>query len=123
MLSHPATILPSNRTLNHLASRIRIRLRQHRSRWRRLDPVLTIAHLRHLRPPRRRVRHRHRHCLELRTRGIDLLAAGADDLATVMVRVRMLSYVILNGTLIPIGPVADQGPSCRPGDQRGSPHG
>ena len=38
MLSYPATIPLSSRTLNHLAERIRAHRQQRRSRWRRLDP-------------------------------------------------------------------------------------
>jgi hypothetical protein len=50
MLSYPATIPLSSRTLNHLAERIRGHRKQHRSRWRRLDAgrqaLLALAHLR-----------------------------------------------------------------------------
>ncbi|WP_198170919.1 helix-turn-helix domain-containing protein, partial [Actinoplanes awajinensis] len=50
MLSYPAKIPLSSRTLNHLADRIRAHRRQRRSRWRRLNPgepaLLVLAHLR-----------------------------------------------------------------------------
>jgi hypothetical protein len=50
MLSYPATIPLSSRSLNHLAERIRGHPKQHRSRWRRLEParqaMLALAHLR-----------------------------------------------------------------------------
>lgn len=49
MLSYPATIPLSSRTLNHLAGLIRRHRSQHRSRWRRLGPsrqaLLALAHL------------------------------------------------------------------------------
>ncbi len=41
---------------------------------------------------------------------IDLLAATTDDLHPAMARIRLLSYVILDGTLIPIDRVVDQKP-------------
>ncbi len=50
MLSYPATIPLSTRTLTHLADLIRSHRDQRRSRWRRLDPgrqaLLALAHLR-----------------------------------------------------------------------------
>ena len=50
MLSYPATIALSSRTLNHLADRIRVHRQQRKSRWRRLNPgrqaLLALAHLR-----------------------------------------------------------------------------
>ena len=50
MLSYPAAIPLSNRTLNHLADLIRGRCNARRCRWRRLDPgrqaLLALAHLR-----------------------------------------------------------------------------
>jgi hypothetical protein len=49
MLSYPAAIPLSTRTLNHLAGLIRRHRDQRRSRWRRLDPgrqaLLALAHL------------------------------------------------------------------------------
>jgi hypothetical protein len=44
---------------------------------------------------------------------IDLLAATADDLETAMNRIRLLAYVILDGTLIPIDRVATRSPTTR----------
>ena len=50
MLSYPAAIPLSTRSLNHLADLIRRHRAQRRSRWRRLDPgrqaLLALAHLR-----------------------------------------------------------------------------
>jgi hypothetical protein len=50
LLSYPATITLSNRTLNQLADLIRRERHQRRSRWRRLQPgqqaLLVLAHLR-----------------------------------------------------------------------------
>jgi hypothetical protein len=50
LLSYPATITLSTRTLNHLADLIRHQRRERRCRWRRLDPgrqaLLVLAHLR-----------------------------------------------------------------------------
>lgn len=50
MLSCPATIPLSSRTLNHLAERIRGHRKQRGSRWRRLEPgrqaLLALTHLR-----------------------------------------------------------------------------
>ncbi|MFE4424602.1 transposase family protein [Streptomyces sp. NPDC056817] len=117
MLSYPATIPLSSRTLNHLAERIRNHRHQRRSRWRRLDPgrqaLLTLAHLRNGDTYTRLaagfgigVATAWRYVRE----AVDLLAAAADDLATVMDRIRKLAYAILDGTLIPIDRVADQKP-------------
>ena len=50
LLSYPATIPLSTRSLNHLADLIRTHRQQRRSHWRRLDPgrqaLLALAHLR-----------------------------------------------------------------------------
>ncbi|MCZ7428605.1 transposase family protein [Micromonospora sp. WMMA1949] len=117
MLSYPATIPLSSRTLNHLAELVRTHRRQRRSRWRRLDPgrqaLLTLAHLRNGDTYTRlaagfgiSVATAWRYVRE----AVDLLAAAADDLATVMARVRQLACAILDGTLISIDRVADQRP-------------
>jgi hypothetical protein len=117
VLSYPATIPLSSRTLNHLADRIRTRRQQHRSRWRRLDPgrqaLLTLAHLRNGDTYTRLaagfgigVATAWRYVRE----AVDLLAAAADDLASAMQRIRKLANAILDGTLIPIDRVADQRP-------------
>ncbi len=116
MLSYPATIPLSSRTLNHLAERLRNHRRQRRSRWRRLDPdrqaLLTLTHLRNGDTYARLaagfgigVATAWRHVRE----AVALLAAAA-DLATAMDRIRKLAYAILDGTLIPIDRVADQKP-------------
>lgn len=117
MLSYPAAIPLSTRTLNHLASLIRRHRDQRRSRWRRLDPgrqaLLALAHLRNGDTYTRLawgfeigVSTAWRYVRE----AVDLLASAADDLAAAMGRVRALAYAILDGTLIPIDRVADQKP-------------
>jgi hypothetical protein len=117
MLSYPATIPLSSRTLNHLAARIRSHRKQRRSRWRRLQPgrqaLLALAHLRNGDTYTRLaagfaigVATAWRYVQE----AIALLATAADDLATAMGRIRRLAYAILDGTLIPIDRVADQRP-------------
>ncbi|GIJ30699.1 hypothetical protein Vqi01_58610 [Micromonospora qiuiae] len=115
MLSYPATIPLSSRTLNHLAARIRGHRKQRRSRWRRLEPgrqaLLALAHLRNGDTYTRLaagfqigVATAWRYVQE----AIALLATAADDLATAMGRIRRPAYAILDGTLIPIDRVADQ---------------
>jgi hypothetical protein len=90
---------------------------QRRSRWRRLDhgqqALLTLAHLRNGDTLTRLacgfeigVTTAWRYVRE----AIDLLATTADDLEAAMIRIRLLAYVILDGTLIPIDRVADQKP-------------
>ncbi|MBM0230481.1 transposase [Micromonospora sp. STR1_7] len=117
MLSYPATIPLSSRTLNHLADRIRGHRKQRRSRWRRLDPgrqaLLALAHLRNGDTYTRLaagfeigVATAWRYVQE----AITLLATAANDMATAMDRIRRLAYAILDGTLIPIDRVADQKP-------------
>lgn len=91
MLSHPATIPLSSRTLNHLAECLRNHRRQRRSRWRRLEPgrqaLLTLAHLRNGDTDARLaagfgigVATAWRYVRE----AVALLAAAADDLAAAM---------------------------------------
>ncbi|MEV0899247.1 transposase family protein [Actinoplanes sp. NPDC049802] len=117
MLSYPAAISLSTRSLNHLAGLIRAHRAQRRSRWSRLDPgrqaLLALARLRNGDTLTRLacsfeigVTTAWRYVRE----AIDLLAATADDLETAMNRIRLLAYVILDGTLIPIDRVADQKP-------------
>jgi hypothetical protein len=117
MLSYPATITLSSRTLNHLADRIRGHRQQRKSRWRRLAPgrqaLLALAHLRNGDTYTRLaagfqigVATAWRYVQE----AIALLSAAADDLDTAMQRIRLLAYAILDGTLIPIDRVADQKP-------------
>jgi hypothetical protein len=117
VLSYPAAIPLSTRSLNHLADLIRRHRTQRRSRWRRLDPgrqaLLALAHLRNGDTLTRLacgfeigVATAWRYVRE----AIDLLAATANDLDTAMDRIRLLAYTILDGTLIPIDRVADQKP-------------
>jgi DDE superfamily endonuclease/Helix-turn-helix of DDE superfamily endonuclease len=107
----------SSRTLNHLADRIRGHRNQRRSRWRRLDSgrqaLLALAHLRNGDTYTRLaagleigVSTAWRYVQEATA----LLAQAADDLTTVMQRIRLLAYAILDGTLIPIDRVADRKP-------------
>jgi hypothetical protein len=117
VLSYPAAIPLSTRTLNHLADLIRRHRDQRRSRWRRLDPgrqaLLTLAHLRNGDTYTRLA-----HGFEIGVatawryvrEAVDLLAATCDDLATAMARIRALAYAILDGTLIPVDRVRDQKP-------------
>lgn len=117
MLSYPATIPLSSRTLNHLAERIRGHRKQRRSRWRRLAPgwqaLLALAHLRNGDTYTRLaagfeigVATAWRYVQE----AIAVLSSAADDLDTAMRRIRLLAYAILDGTLIPIDRVAEQKP-------------
>ena len=117
MLSYPAAIPLSTRSLNHLATLIRRHRTARRSRWRRLDPgrqaLLALAHLRNGDTLTRLacgfeigVATAWRYVRE----AINLLAATADDLNTAMARIRVLAYAILDGTLVPIDRVADQKP-------------
>ncbi|GAA0743377.1 transposase [Dactylosporangium roseum] len=115
MLSYPATITLSTRTLNQLAGLIRRERGERRSRWRRLEPgdqaLLVLAHLRNgdtyarlaagigTSTAWRYVR-----------KGINLLTAQADDVAAAARRAARLAYTILDGTLIPIDRVANQRP-------------
>ncbi len=116
MLSYPATIPLSSRTLNHLAERIRDHRKQRRSHWRRLEPgrqaLLALAHLRNGDTYTRLaagfeigVATAWRYVQE----AIALLSSAAADL-TAMRRIRLLAYAILDGTLIPIDRVAEQKP-------------
>jgi len=117
VLSYPAAIPLSTRTLNHLAGLIRRHREQRRSRWRRLDParqaLLALAHLRNGDTYTRLawgfkigVSTAWRYVRE----AVDLLASTADDLDAAMGRIRRPAYAILDGTLIPIDRVADQKP-------------
>ncbi|MFC6581449.1 transposase family protein [Planomonospora parontospora] len=115
MLSYPAAIPLSNRTLARLTELIRVRRAERRSRWRRLKPgqqaLLVLAHLRNgdayarlaagfaigTITAWRYVR-----------ASVDLLAALADDVQAAAVRAARPAYATLDGTLIPIDRVADQ---------------
>jgi hypothetical protein len=113
LLTYPASIPLSTRSLTHLTSMII----QHRaaigSRWRRLSAgrqaLLVLAHLRNGDTLARLaagfgvgVSTVWRYLRE----GVDLLAAAADSLEQVMARVAALAYAILDGTLIAIDRVA-----------------
>ena len=117
LLSYPAAIPLSTRSLNHLADLIRTHRQQCRSHWRRLEPgrqaLLALAHLRNGDTFTRLaagfqigVATAWRYVRE----AIILLAATADDLQTAMNRIRLLAYAILDGTLIPIDRVHQQKP-------------
>ncbi len=117
LLSYPAAIPLSQRTLVELADLLRCERNQRRSRWRRLDAggqaLLVLAHLRNgdtytrlgagfavgSATAWRYVRE-----------AVDLLAARADDVAAAGRRAARLAYAILDGTLVPIDRVADQKP-------------
>ena len=111
MLSYPATIPLSSRTLNHLADRIRTHRQQRKSRWRRLNQgsqaLLALAHLRNGDTYTRLangfeigIATAWRYVQE----AIGLLSTAADDLDTAMRRIRLLAYAILDGTLNPHRP-------------------
>jgi DDE superfamily endonuclease/Helix-turn-helix of DDE superfamily endonuclease len=117
LLSYPATIPLSTRSVKHLADLIRTHRRQRRSRWRRLEPgrqaLLALAYLRNGDTLTRLaagfqvgVATAWRYIRE----AITPRAAAADDLHQAMSRVRQLAYAILDGTLIPIDRVHQQKP-------------
>jgi Helix-turn-helix of DDE superfamily endonuclease len=117
MLSYPASIPLSNRSLNQLAELIRVHRRQRRSRWRRLDPgqqaLITVAHLRNGDTYARLatgfqvgLSTIYRYLRE----AIDLLASRAIPLDRAVYQAARLIYVILDGTLIPIDRVAADRP-------------
>ncbi len=99
LLSYPAAIPLSTRSLNHLADLIRTHRHQRRSHWRRLSPgrqaLLVLAHLRNGDTFTRLaagfeigVATAWRYVREV----ITLLAATADDLQAAMTRIRRLAY-------------------------------
>ncbi|MDW5326771.1 transposase family protein [Plantactinospora sp. KLBMP9567] len=117
MLSYPAAIPLSTRTLARLAGLIRARHAQRRCRWRRMDPgrqaLLVLAHLCNGDTYARLAAGfaigtttAWRYMQE----AIDLLTVIADDLDACVGRAARLAYAILDGTLIPIDRVADQRP-------------
>lgn len=125
-MSYPASIPLSNRSLNHLADLIRVHRHQQRSHWRRLSPgrqaLLALAHLRNGDTFTRLAASfgvsgatAWRYVRE----AVALLAATADDLATAMIRIRLLAYAILDGTLIPIDRSPISGPTT-PGSTSGT---
>ena len=103
--------------MNHLADLIRVHRHQQRSHWRRLSPgrqaLLALAHLRNGDTFTRLAASFGVSAATVWCyvrEAVALLAATADDLATAMIRIRLLAYAILDGTLIPIDRVADQRP-------------
>ncbi len=117
LLSYPAAIPLSTRTLTHLAELIRTQRNVRRCRWRRLDAgrqaLLTLAHLRNGDTYARLAAGfsvgtstAWRYVRE----AVDLLAAAAEDVAAAGCRAARLAYAILDGTLIPIDRVAEQRP-------------
>lgn len=107
MLTYPATIPLSTRSLNHLASLLRAHRARLGTRYRRLDAgrqaLLVLAHLRNGDTPSRLAAGfgvgtttAWRYIRE----AVDLLAAHAPTLAEAMERIGRLAYAILDGTLI-----------------------
>ncbi|MFG3701734.1 transposase family protein [Micromonospora sp. NPDC047620] len=117
MLTYPASIPLSTRSLTRLTELIRDRRRTLGGRRRRLpaqrQALMALAHLRNVDTLTRlaagfevSVTTVWRYLRE----AVDLLAACADDLTAAMRRAARLAYAILDGTLIPIDRVADQRP-------------
>ena len=117
MLTYPATIPMSRRSLTHLADLLRAERVRRGTRYRRLGPgrqaLLALAHLRNGDTPARLAGGFHvspttawRYIRE----AVDLLAATAPTLAHAMAGIAHLAYAILDGTLIPIDRVANQKP-------------
>jgi hypothetical protein len=117
VLSYPAAIPLSNRTLTRLTELLRARRAERRSRWRRLDAgrqaLLVLACLRNGDTYTRLAtgfaigtttawRYVHE--------AVDALAALADELKTAVAKASRLPYVIVDGTLIPIDRLADEKP-------------
>lgn len=113
MLTYPATVPLSARTLTHLADLLRTHRRSKGTRWRRLNPgqqaLMTLAHLRNGDTYHRLaagfgvgVSTVYRYLRE----AIDLLAGHAIPLHRAVYLASRLLYVILDGTLIPIDRVA-----------------
>ncbi len=107
MLTYPATITLSTRSLNHLAELLRAHRTRRGTRYRRLDPgrqaLLVLAHLRNGDTPARLAggfgvgaTTAWRYIRE----AVDLLAAQAPALPQAMQRIGRLAYAILDGTLI-----------------------
>ena len=117
MLTYPASIPLSTRSLTRLTELISRRREHLGGRWRRLpagqQALMALAHLRNGDTLTRlaagfgvSVSTVWRYLRE----AIDLLAAHAGDLATAIGRAAALAYAILDGTLIPIDRVANQRP-------------
>ena len=121
MLSYPAAVDLSTRTLQFTAGLLRRHRRLIGSRWRKLSPhrqaLLVLAHLRCGDTYTRLaagfgvgVATVHRYVTEL----VDLLAAAAPGLAAAMDTARRKAYVVLDGTLIAIDRVGMRTKSDRP---------
>jgi hypothetical protein len=117
LLTYPATIPLSTRSLTHLADQLRRHRTVRGTRWRRLDPgrqaLLVLAHLRNGDTYTRLaagfgvgVATVYRYVRE----ALDLLAAAAPGLEQVVYRASRLLWVILDGTLISIDRVAEDRP-------------
>jgi hypothetical protein len=117
VLTYPATIPLSRRSLTHLADLLRAERARRGTRYRRLHPgrqaLLVLAHLRNGDTPARLAggfavspTTAWRYIRE----GVDLLAATAPTLAQAMTGITRLAYAILDGTLIPIDRVRNQKP-------------
>jgi hypothetical protein len=107
VLTYPATIPPSTRSLTHLTDLLRTHRQRLGTRYRRLDPgrqaLLVLAHLRNGDTPARLAggfeispTTAWRYIRE----AVDLLAAAAPTLAHAMTGIAWLAYPILDGTLI-----------------------
>jgi hypothetical protein len=117
LLTYPASIPLSTRSLAHLTTVITAHRRAIGSRWRKLpagrQALLVLAHLRN---GDTLVRLAAGFGIGVATvwryvrEAVDLLAAAADTLEQVMGRVVALAYAILDGTLVPIDRVAADRP-------------
>jgi DDE superfamily endonuclease/Helix-turn-helix of DDE superfamily endonuclease len=107
VLTYPATIPLSQRSLNHLADLLRAHRTRCGTRYRRLDPgrqaLLVLAHLRNGDTPGRLAggfqispTTAWRYIRE----AVDLLAATAPTLTQAMTGIARLAYAILDGTVI-----------------------
>ncbi|GIH15516.1 IS5 family transposase [Rugosimonospora africana] len=117
MLTYPASIPLSTRSLTFLSELIRIQRMQRGNRWRRLDPgrqsLLVLAHLRNGDTYTRLasafgvgVATIYRYIRE----ALDPLAAAAPTLDQAVYQASRLLWVVLDGTLIPIDRVAEERP-------------
>jgi DDE superfamily endonuclease/Helix-turn-helix of DDE superfamily endonuclease len=117
LLTYPASIPLSTRSLTYLTNLICAHRSAIGSRWRKLpanrQALLILAHLRN---GDTLVRLAAGFGVGIATvwrylrEGIDLLAAAADTWEQVMPRIAALAYAILDGTLIPIDRVAEDRP-------------
>jgi hypothetical protein len=114
LLTYPASIPLSTRSLTRLTDLIRTRRRALGARWRRLPEhqraLMALAHLRNLTRLAAGFGVSGTTVWRYLRETAELLSAHAADLAEAMRRVTRLAYAILDGTLIPIDRVADQRP-------------